>query len=55
MFSFLIEGMPFCSELFIAVLILLSKYSAEGYSLLRALHNVLLMNMHTQLADVLCL
>src|SRR6188472_3745874 len=28
----------FCSELFIAVLILLSKYSGEGSSLLRALH-----------------
>jgi len=38
MFSFLIGGMPFCSELFIAVLILLSKYSDEGSSLLRALH-----------------
>jgi hypothetical protein len=38
MFSFLIGGMPFCSELFIAVLILLSKYSAEGSSLLIVLH-----------------
>ena len=40
MFSFLIGGMPFCSELFIAVLILLSKYSDEGSSLLSTLSNV---------------
>jgi len=55
MFSFLIGGMPFCSELFIAVLILLSKYSDEGSSLLRALHFKVQRSIHTQLVDVLYL